>query len=149
MKLKLNLTLLIALTIVSHSQLKAQVVKRIGGDSVVVLTIKQGVAINTLIDSLEKQVSKKDDSISVLNKTVVTYADSIRLIDKSFVFQKEELVMKNKINQDTLNDYKTRYYKNIAIYNQFEKDVKFEQKLHRFNSVLFTLLVIFLYSQIK
>ena len=149
MKLKLNLTLLIALTIASHSQLKAQVVKRIGGDSVVVLTIKQGVAINTLIDSLEKQVSKKDDSISVLNKTVVTYADSIRLIDKSFVFQKEELVMKNKINQDTLNDYKTRYYKNIAIYNQFEKDVKFEQKLHRFNSVLFTLLVIFLYSQIK
>ena len=143
------MTLLIALTIVSHSQLKAQVVKRIGGDSVVVLTIKQGVAINTLIDSLEKQVSKKDDSISVLNKTVVTYADSIRLIDKSFVFQKEELVMKNKINQDTLNDYKTRYYKNIAIYNQFEKDVKFEQKLHRFNSVLFTLLVIFLYSQIK
>jgi hypothetical protein len=143
------LTLLIALTIVSHSQLKAQVVKRIGGDSVVVLTIKQGIAINTLIDSLEKQVSKKDDSISVLNKTVVTYADSIRLIDKSFVFQKEELVMKNKINQDTLNDYKTRYYKNIAIYNQFEKDVKFEQKLHRFNSVLFTLLVIFLYSQIK
>lgn len=137
------------MTIVSHSQLKAQVVKRIGGDSVVVLTIKQGVAINTLIDSLEKQVSKKDDSISVLNKTVVTYADSIRLIDKSFVFQKEELVMKNKINQDTLNDYKTRYYKNIAIYNQFEKDVKFEQKLHRFNSVLFTLLVIFLYSQIK
>lgn len=149
MKLKLNLTLLIALTIVSHSQLRAQVVKRIGGDSVVVLTIKQGVAINTLIDSLEKQVSKKDDSISVLNKTVITYADSIRLIDKSFVFQKEELVMKNKINQDTLNDYKTRYYKNIAIYNQFEKDVKFEQKLHRFNSVLFTLLVIFLYSQIK
>lgn len=137
------------MTIVSHSQLKAQVVKRIGGDSVVVLTIKQGVAINTLIDSLEKQVSKKDDSISVLNKTVVTYADSIRLMDKSFVFQKEELVMKNKINQDTLNDYKTRYYKNIAIYNQFEKDVKFEQKLHRFNSVLFTLLVIFLYSQIK
>ena len=137
------------MTIVSHSQLKAQVVKRIGGDSVVVLTIKQGVAINTLIDSLEKQVSKKDDSISVLNKTVVTYADSIRLIDKSFVFQKEELVMKNKINQDTLNDYKTRYYKNIAVYNQFEKDVKFEQKLHRFNSTLFTLLVIFLYSQIK
>lgn len=141
--------LLIALTIVSPFPLKAQVVKKIGGDSVVVLTIKQGVAINTLIDSLEKQLSKKDDSISVLNKTVVTYADSIRLIDKSFIFQKEELIMKNKINQDTLNDYKTRYYKNIAIYNQFEKDVKFEQKLHRFNSVLFTLLVIFLYSQIK
>lgn len=135
--------------IVSPFPLKAQVVKKIGGDSVVVLTIKQGVAINTLIDSLEKQLSKKDDSISVLNKTVVTYADSIRLIDKSFIFQKEELIMKNKINQDTLNDYKTRYYKNIAIYNQFEKDVKFEQKLHRFNSVLFTLLVIFLYSQIK
>lgn len=137
------------MTIVSPFPLKAQVVKKIGGDSVVVLTIKQGVAINTLIDSLEKQLSKKDDSISVLNKTVVTYADSIRLIDKSFIFQKEELIMKNKINQDTLNDYKTRYYKNIAIYNQFEKDVKFEQKLHRFNSVLFTLLVIFLYSQIK
>jgi flagellar biosynthesis chaperone FliJ len=149
MRLKLNLTLLIILTIASHSLLRAQVVKKIGNDSVVVMTIKQGIAINNLIDSLESQVYKKSDSLSVLNKRVDIVLDSIIRINQKHTIEKDTLIQSNKVKLDSLMDYKNRYYKNLAVYNQFEKDVKFEQKLHRFNSTLFTLLVIFLYSQIK
>ena len=137
------------MTIASHSLLRAQVVKKIGNDSVVVMTIKQGIAINNLIDSLEIQVYKKSDSLSVLNKRVDIVLDSIIRINQKYTIEKDTLIQSNKVKLDSLMDYKNRYYKNLAVYNQFEKDVKFEQKLHRFNSTLFTLLVIFLYSQIK
>ncbi len=137
------------MTIASHSLLRAQVVKKIGNDSVVVMTIKQGIAINNLIDSLESQVYKKSDSLSVLNKRVDIVLDSIIRINQKHTIEKDTLIQSNKVKLDSLMDYKNRYYKNLAVYNQFEKDVKFEQKLHRFNSTLFTLLVIFLYSQIK
>ena len=143
------MTLLIILTIASHSLLRGQVVKKIGNDSVVVMTIKQGIAINNLIDSLESQVYKKSDSLSVLNKRVDIVLDSIIRINQKYTIEKDTLIQSNKVKLDSLMDYKNRYYKNLAVYNQFEKDVKFEQKLHRFNSTLFTLLVIFLYSQIK
>ena len=137
------------MTIASHSLLRAQVVKKIGNDSVVVMTIKQGIAINNLIDSLESQVYKKSDSLSFLNKRVDIVLDSIIRINQKHTIEKDTLIQSNKVKLDSLMDYKNRYYKNLAVYNQFEKDVKFEQKLHRFNSTLFTLLVIFLYSQIK
>jgi hypothetical protein len=137
------------LTIASHSLLRGQVVKKIGNDSVIVMTIKQGIAINNLIDSLESQVYKKSDSLSALNKKVDRYNDSILIINNRFLMQKENLVSENRVNKDTLNDYKNRYYKNIDIYNQYEKDMNFELKLHRLNSVLFAALTFFLYSQIK
>ncbi len=137
------------MTIASHSLLRAQVVKKIGNDSVVVMTIKQGIAINNLIDSLESQVYKKSDSLSFLNKRVDIVLDSIIRINQKHTIEKDTLIQSNKVKLDSLMDYKNRYYKNLAVYNQFEKDVKFEQKLHKFNSTLFTLLVIFLYSQIK
>jgi flagellar biosynthesis chaperone FliJ len=113
------------------------------------MTIKQGIAINNLIDSLENQVYKKSDSLSFLNKRVDIVLDSIIRINQKHTIEKDTLIQSNKVKLDSLMDYKNRYYKNLAVYNQFEKDVKFEQKLHRFNSTLFTLLVIFLYSQIK
>jgi hypothetical protein len=156
MKLKLNLTLLIALTIVSPSLLKGQVVKKLGNDSVIVLTLKQGRAINTMIDSLEKQSFIKSDSILTFKKYVERYTDSIASINRKINTQKidyyalkERLTAQNRVNLDTLNDYKNRYYKNIEIYNKYEKSTEFELKLHRLNSILFAFLTFFAFSQIK
>ena len=156
MKLKLNLTLLIALTIVSPSLLKGQVVKKLGNDSVIVLTLKQGRAINTMIDSLEKQSLIKSDSILTFKKYVERYTDSIASINRQINTQKidyyalkETLTAQNRVNLDTLNDYKNRYYKNIEIYNKYEKSTDFELKLHRLNSILFAFLTFFAFSQIK
>jgi hypothetical protein len=150
------LTLLIALTIVSPSLLKGQVVKKLGNDSVIVLTLKQGKAINNMIDSLEKQSFIKSDSILTFKKYVERYTDSIASINRKINTQiidyyalKDTLMAQNRVNLDTLNDYKNRYYKNIEIYNKYEKSTEFEIKLHRLNSILFAFLTFFMYSQIK
>ena len=142
--------------IVSHSLLRAQVVKKMGSDSVVILTMKQGRAINNLIDSLEKQSFIKSDSILTFKKYVDRYIDSVSKINRQIVnqkmdyyFMKDSLLMQNRVNLDSLIDYKNRYYKNIEIYNKYEKSTEFELKLHRLNSVLFAFLLFFTYSQIK
>lgn len=142
--------------VVSHSVLRAQVVKKLGADSVIVLTLKQGRAVNNLIDSLEKVANLKTDSILTFKKYVDRYVDSVAKINRQVFTQKIEyyalkdsLLAQNRINLDTLADYKNRYYKNIEIYNKYEKSTDFEIKLHRLNSVLFACLAFFLYSQIK
>jgi hypothetical protein len=150
------LILLAVLMIVSHSLLRAQVVKKMGSDSVVILTMKQGRAINNLIDSLEKQSFIKSDSILTFKKYVDRYIDSVSKINRQIVnqkmdyyFMKDSLLMQNRVNLDSLIDYKNRYYKNIEIYNKYEKSTEFEIKLHRLNSILFAFLTFFAFSQIK
>ena len=143
------MTLLILLTLAARNSSFAQYVKKIGGEEKIVISRSEGEKINAAFDSLNNVVgfqNRKIDSLSKLNQSV---KDSLNLEISSLFRAKDTLNYQNRVNLDTLNDYKSRYYKNIAVYNQFEKDVKFEQKLHRFNSTLFTLLVIFLYSQIK
>jgi hypothetical protein len=142
--------------VVSPSLLRAQVVKKLGSDSVVILTMKQGRAINNMIDSLEKQSFIKSDSILTFKKYVDRYVDSVSKINRQIVnqkmdyyFMKDSLLMQNRVNLDSLIDYKNRYYKNIEIYNKYEKSTEFEIKLHRLNSVLFAFLLFFAYSQIK
>ena len=142
--------------VVSHSVLKAQVVKKLGADSVIVLTLKQGKAVNNLIDSLERQNNLKGDSILTFKKYVDRYVDSVSKISRQVFTQKIEyyalkdsLLAQNRVNLDSLIDYKNRYFKNIEIYNKYEKSTDFEIKLHRLNSVLFAFLAFFLYSQIN
>ena len=142
--------------VVSHSVLRAQVVKKLGADSVIVLTLKQGKAVNNLIDSLERQNNLKGDSILTFKKYVDRYVDSVSKISRQVFTQKIEyyalkdsLLAQNRVNLDSLIDYKNRYFKNIEIYNKYEKSTDYELKLHRLNSVLFAFLAFFLYSQIN
>ena len=141
--------LLILLTLAARNSSFAQYVKKIGGEEKIIITKSEGQRINAAFDSLNNLLSSQNIKIDSLLKTNESVKDSLKLEISSLFRVKDTLNYQNKVNLDTLNDYKSRYYKNIAVYNQFEKDVKFEQKLHRFNSTLFTLLVIFLYSQIK
>lgn len=143
------MTLLILLILAVKSSSFAQYVKKINGEEKIIITKSEGQRINSAFDSLNNLVSYQNSKIDSLLKAHESVKDSLKLEIFSLFRVKDTLNYKNKVNLDTLNDYKSRYYKNIAVYNQFEKDVKFEQKLHKFNSVLFTLLVIFLYSQIK
>jgi dsDNA-specific endonuclease/ATPase MutS2 len=137
------------LTLAARSSSFAQYVKKIGGEEKIVISRTEGEKINAAFDSLNNVVGSQNRKIDSLLKLNQSVKDSLKLEISSLFRVKDTLNYQNRVNLDTLNDYKSRYYKNIAVYNQFEKDVKFEQKLHRFNSTLFTLLVIFLYSQIK
>ena len=143
------MTLLILLTLAARSSSFAQYVKKIGGEEKIVISRSEGEKINASFDSLNNLVGSQNRKIDSLLKLNQSVKDSLKLEISSLFRAKDTLNYQNRVNLDTLNDYKSRYYKNIAVYNQFEKDEKFEQKLHRFNSTLFTLLVIFLYSQIK
>ena len=124
----------------------AQYVKKIGGEDKIVISKAEGEKINNAFDSLTNLVGYQNTRIDSLIKANIKTRDSLRI---DLLTIKDTLTIRNKIAIDTLNDYRNRYYKNIAIYEKYEKAVDFEIKLHRLNSVLFAMLTLFLYSQIN
>jgi hypothetical protein len=134
------------LILIAPSSSYAQYVKKIGGEDKIVISRTEGEKINNSFDSLTNLVSYQNTRIDSLIKANIKTRDSLRI---DLLTLKDTLTIRNKISNDTLNDYRNRYYKNIAIYEQYEKDMNFELKLHRLNSVLFAMLTLFLYSQIK
>ena len=145
MKLRLNWTLLILSILIAPSFSFAQYVKKIGGEDKIVISRTEGEKINNSFDSLTNLVSYQNNKIDSLIKANIKTRDSLRI---DLLTLKDTLTIRNKLAIDTLNDYRNRYYKNIAIYEKYEKAVDFEIKLHRLNSVLFAMLTLFLYSQI-
>jgi hypothetical protein len=137
------------LTLAARNSSYAQYVKKIGGEEKIIITKSEGQRINAAFDSLNNILSSQNSKIDSLLKNNQSVKDSLKLEISSLFRVKDTLNYQNRVNLDTLNDYKSRYYKNIAIYNQYEKDMNFELKLHRLNSVLFAMLTLFLYSQIK
>ena len=147
MKLRLNWTLLILLILIVPSLSFAQsVVKKIGGEEKIVISRAEGEKINAAFDSVSNLVTLREARIDSLIRANIKTRDSLHI---NILTLKDTLTQRNKIAIDTLNDYRNRYYKNIAIYEQYEKDMNFEIKLHRLNSVLFAMLTLFLYSQIN
>jgi hypothetical protein len=134
------------LILIAPSLSYAQYVKKIGGEDKIVISRSEGEKINNSFDSLTNLVSYQNTRIDSLIKANIKTRDSLRI---DLLTLKDTLTIRNKISNDTLNDYRNRYYKNIAIYEQYEKDMNFELKLHRLNSVLFAMLTLFLYSQIN
>jgi hypothetical protein len=134
------------LILIAPSSSYAQYVKKIGGEDKIVISRTEGEKINNSFDSLTNLVSYQNTRIDSLIKANIKTRDSLRI---DLLTLKDTLTIRNKISNDTLNDYRNRYYKNIAIYEQYEKDMNFEIKLHRLNSVLFAMLTLFLYSQIN
>ena len=122
------------------------VVKKIGGEEKIVISRAEGEKINAAFDSVSNLVASREARIDSLLRANIKTRDSLRI---DLLTLKDTLIQRNKIMNDTLNDYRNRYYKNIAIYEQYEKDMNFEIKLHRLNSVLFAMLTLFLYSQIN
>ena len=146
MKLRLNWILLILSILIAPSFSFAQYVKKIGGEDKIVISRSEGEKINNSFDSLTNLVSYQNNRIDSLIKANIKTRDSLRI---DLLTLKDTLTLRNKFAIDTLNDYRNRYYKNIAIYEKYEKAVDFEIKLHRLNSVLFAMLTLFLYSQIN
>ena len=98
------------------------------------------------VDTNSTKFKLREARIDSLLRANIKTRDSLRI---DLLTLKDTLTQRNKLAIDTLNDYRNRYYKNIAIYEKYEKAVDFEIKLHRLNSVLFAMLTLFLYSQIN
>ncbi len=145
MKLKLSWTLLILSILIAPSLSYSQYVKKIGGEDKIIISRAEGEKINIAFDSLTNLVSYQNSRIDSLIKANIKTRDSLRI---DLLTLKDTLTQRNKISLDTLNDYRNRYYKNIAIYEQYEKEINNDMKMNRYTTILFTVIVYFLYSQI-
>jgi hypothetical protein len=108
MKLKQSWIVLALLTqVVSLSYAQYPLTKKIGNDTVVIMTIKQGEQINKSFDEYEEKVSKLKDTIATLKNNLI---DSKKQYDSSIGFVKSEV-----------NEYKWKYEENKRIYLKNEE----------------------------
>ena len=127
MKLKKHWTLLSLLTILSLSSLaQYPAVKKIGKDSVVIITLEQGNQINKKFITLE-------DSIKTLNSR----NDSLKLN-----FQQE---YRDKLRfSNEADSFRTMYLKNKQIYLEREEFIKKDRRSYMgFSAVLMFMVVFF------
>ena len=108
MKLKQSWIVLALLTqVVSLSYAQYPLTKKIGNDTVVIMTIKQGEQINKSFDEYEEKVSKLKDTIAILRNNLI---DGKKQYDSSIGFVKSEV-----------NEYKWKYEENKRIYLKNEE----------------------------
>lgn len=108
-------------------------VKKIGNDSLVLLTIKQGEEINYQFDKKNLQITKLSDSLIILKNQIE--------IERDF---NTKLMLKNekqKLFSDSIFDI---YKKNNIIYSERERAHKREQKLFAINGSVLVVLCLFL-----
>ena len=149
MKLKVCLTLLILLTLAARNSSFAQYVKKIGGEEKIIISKAEGEKINFTFDSLNTLVFSQNNKIDSLLKLQQSVKDSLKLEISSLFRAKDVLNNQNKINIDTLNDYKSKYYKSLDSYNQYKTEIKYDLKMHVLDGFFFGLVIYFLYSQMK
>ena len=99
------------------------IVKKIGNDSVVIMTTAQGRKINELFDLNDKQIVKLKDSVAYTNKVI----DSIRVIKDTIRVEKDTLTSKYLLMKSMYQDMKWRRDTNLVIYQA--KEVKFNKTI--------------------
>jgi len=137
------------LTLAARNSSSAQYVKKIGGEEKIIISKSEGEKINFTFDSLNTLVLSQNNKIDSLLKLQQSVKDSLKLEISSLFRAKNVLNNQNRINLDTLNDYKSKYYKSVDLYNQYKKDIKYDLKMHILDGFFFGLVIYFLYSQMK
>jgi hypothetical protein len=142
----------VLILVASSSFAQYPVTKKIGKDTVILMTVKQGEQINKMFDDFEAQVTSLKDSISMLRSRVtVTHLnlDSSKVKFDTLTYRYNILNQSYTDSATVLNDYRTRYYKNLDVYKKYELETNRELWLHRLNTSLMAILVFFLYSQVR
>jgi hypothetical protein len=142
----------VLILVASSSFAQYPVTKKIGKDTVILMTVKQGEQINKMFDDFEAQVTTLKDSISMLRSRVtVTHLnlDSSKVKFDTLTYRYNILNQSYTDSATVLNDYRTRYYKNLDVYKKYELETNRELWLHRLNTSLMAILVFFLYSQVR
>jgi len=105
--------------------------KRIGQDSVVIITIKQADQINEVFNLYRDSISLTKDSIAKQKRLL----DSLRLVHYNL--------------QNAPNEYKWKYEANREIYFKREETVKIDEKFHFLQKTLLIGIILFQFSQLK
>jgi hypothetical protein len=105
--------------------------KRIGQDSVVIITIKQADQINDTFNLYRDSIALTKDSIAKQKRLL----DSLRLVHYNL--------------QNAPNEYKWKYEANREIYFKREETIQRDEKYHVLQKMLLVGLVIFQFFQLK
>jgi hypothetical protein len=141
---------LVLILVASSSFAQYPVTKKIGKDTVILMTVKQGEQINKMFDDFESQVTTLKDSISMLrSRPTHLTLDSSKVKFDTLTYRYNILNQSYTDTATVLNDYRTRYYKNLDVYKKYELETNRELWLHRLNTSLMAVLVFFLYSQVR
>ncbi len=108
-------------------------VKKIGNDSVVLITIKQGDEINKQFEIKENQISKLRDSLFNSKLEINNATEKYR-----------EILLKNERIKLSIDSINQSYLKEKIIFNERERAHKREQKLFAINGSVLVLLCLFL-----
>lgn len=105
--------------------------KRIGQDSVVIITIKQADQINDTFNLYRDSILLAKDSIAKQKRLL----DSLRLVQYNL--------------QNAPNEYKWKYEANREIYFKREETAKVDSKYHLLQKLLLVGIIVFQFYQIK
>jgi hypothetical protein len=98
-------------------------VKKIGNDSVVIMTTEQGRKINELFDQNDKEILKLKDSVDSLKIKYVfstKIIDSLKIIRDTIKFKSDSIKYKNDSLFKLYSDMKFRRDTNLIIYRNAE-----------------------------
>ena len=110
-------------------------IKKIGNDTVVIISLKQGEEINKLYEKNKNQIKKLSDTISMLGSNIKTFKDSTQNLNL--------INNKTKVESDS---FRYMYIENKKIYMNREKEFKRDKKMFAFNTgILVILVMIFSY----
>lgn len=120
---------------VSLSSVYAQypMIKKIGNDTVVIITLKQGEEINKIYDQNKSQIKKLSDTVSILSSNVKTFKDST-----------QNLSIVNTKTRVESDSFKHMYIENKKIYMEKERQFKRDRKMFAFNTGILAILVMIL-----
>jgi len=138
MKKMKNWILLVILIMVSNlNYAQYPIVKKIGNDSVILITLKQGNDINKKFDENKLLMEKMSDTISTLKMGV-----------KEFKSLSDSLAFKNIRTQSVSDSFRYMYEQNKIIYLDrekfWDKNFKREQRLFAINGTALVLLCMLL-----
>jgi uncharacterized coiled-coil DUF342 family protein len=136
MKLNQSWIVLILLTqVVSLSYAQYPLTKKIGNDTVVIMTIKQGEQINKSFDEYEEKVSKLKDTITILKNNLI---DGKKQYDSSIGFVRSEI-----------SEYKWKYEENKKMYSKNEELFYKTHNTDILQKILLGVIVTFLFFKLN
>ena len=114
------------------------ITKKIGNDTVVIMTIRQAENINQLFDNNEKELNKINDSLNLLKGLLLESSK-----------KRDSLIYKVQATDFKVEEYKFKYEENKKIYLDKEKTYN---KIHNndvLQKVLFSIVLTFIAFKIN
>ena len=130
MKLKASWILLVLIQVANLSYCQYPITKKIGEDTVVIMTLKQGEQINKTFNKFGQDLSLTKDSLKIKRAQYDSLFNTISLVKDSFY------------------DWKWKYTENKRIYEAYNDNQRKIEKLHSASKLILIGIIILQFSQL-